>query len=63
MKHIGMEYQAIDACPKDHVIYHKENEYTKKFLKCHTSRYQDDQVIKKVPYKVLHYIPSIPHLK
>ena len=30
MKHIRMEYQEIDACPKDHIIYQKEHEYTKK---------------------------------
>jgi hypothetical protein len=23
MKYIGMEYQAIDACPNDHIIYYK----------------------------------------
>ena len=22
MKEIGMEYQAIDACPNDHIIYY-----------------------------------------
>ena len=43
MKHIGMEYQEIDVCPKDHVIYHKEHEHAKKFPKCHTRRYQDDR--------------------
>ena len=26
MKDIGMEYQAIDSCPEDHVIYHEEHE-------------------------------------
>ena len=58
-----MEYQAIDACPEDHVIYHKENEYAIECPECHTSRYQDDQVTKKVHFKVLHYIPIIPRLK
>ena len=24
MKYIGMEYQAIDACPNDHIIYYKQ---------------------------------------
>ena len=23
MKYVGMEYQAIDACPNDHIIYYK----------------------------------------
>jgi hypothetical protein len=28
MKNIGMEYQEIDAYPNDHIIYHKELEFT-----------------------------------
>ena len=63
MKHIGMKYQAIDACPEDHVIYHKEHENEIECPKCYMSRYQDDQVIKKVPCKVLYYISIIPNLK
>ena len=30
MKDIGMEYQAIDACPNDHIIYHKQHEFATK---------------------------------
>ena len=26
MKDIGMEYQAIDACPNDHIIYYKQHD-------------------------------------
>lgn len=63
MKHIGMEYQSIDACPQDHVIYHKEDENAIECPKCHTRRYRDGQVTKKVPCKVLRYIPIILHLK
>ena len=63
MKHIGMEYQAIDAYPKDHIIYHKEYENATEYPECHTSRYRDDQMTKKVPHKVLRYIPIIPCLK
>ena len=58
-----MEYQAIDVCPEDHVIYHKEHENATECLECHTSRYGDDKVTKKVPHKVLHYIPIISRLK
>ena len=47
MKHIGMKYQSIDACPQDHVIYHKEHKNTIKCLEFNMSRYQDDQVTKK----------------
>ena len=63
MKHIGMEYQTIDACPKDHVIYHKEYKHATYFPKFHTRRYKYDQVKKRVPCKVLCYIPIIPCLK
>lgn len=63
MKDIGMEYQAIDACPNDHIIYHKQHEFTTKFPKCHISRYQIDQLKKKVSRKVLHYIPIISHMQ
>ena len=34
MKYIGMEYQTIDVCLEDHVIYHKENEYAIECLEC-----------------------------
>ena len=27
MKDIGMEYQANDACPNDHIIYYKQYEF------------------------------------
>ena len=32
-------------------------------MKCHVSRYHIDNVTKKVPQKVLHYIPIIPCLQ
>ena len=46
MKHIGTEYQAIDAYPKDPIIHHKEHEHVTYFHEFHTSRYQEDQVKK-----------------
>ena len=39
MKYIGMEYQAIDACPEDHDINHKENKNAKECSKYHKRRY------------------------
>jgi hypothetical protein len=63
MKDIGMEYQAIDACPNNHIIYYKKYEFEKQFPKCHSSRYRTNQVTKKVSHKVLHYILIIPHLQ
>ena len=61
MKEIGVEYQSIDTCPNDHIIYY--GQYTleeKKFPQCEISIYRTDQVTKEVPRKVLHYIPIIP---
>ena len=63
MKYIGMEYQAIDACPNDHIIYYKQYEFETECPKCHSSRHRTGQVTKKVPRKVLRYIPVIPRLQ
>ena len=63
MKEIGMQYEAIDACPEDHIIYYKQHEFETECPECHISRYQIDQVTKKVPRKVLHYIIIIPCLQ
>jgi len=63
MKDIGMEYQAIDACPNDHILYYKQYEFETECPECHSSRYRTDQVTKKVSHKVLRYIPIIPRLQ
>ena len=63
MKEIGMHYEAIHACPDDHVIYYNQHEFATECLKFHVSRYHIDKVTKKVPQKVLHYIPIIPCLQ
>ena len=63
MKDIGMHYEAIHACPNDHVIYYNQHEFAIECMECHISRYRTDQVIKKVHHKVLHYIPIIPRLQ
>ena len=61
MKEIGMEYKAIDACPNDHTIYYGQYELENECPQCQISRYRTDKVSKKVPQKVLRYIPIIPH--
>ena len=63
MKYIGMEYQEIDACPNDHIIYYNQYEFEIECPKCHSSKYRIDQVTKKVPHKVIRYIPIIPRLQ
>ena len=63
MKEIGMHYEEIHTCPNDHVICYNQHEFATEFLECHVSRYRTDKVTKKVPQKVLRYIPIIPRLQ
>ena len=63
LKEIGMEYQSIHACPNDHIIYYGQYASETNCPQCQFSRYWPDQLTKKVPHKVLHYIPIIPRLQ
>jgi len=63
MKDIGMEYKTYDACPNDHILYYGENANLQQCPMCHTNRYRQDQVSKKVPYKVLRHIPLKPRFE
>ena len=47
MKEIGMEYQAIDACPNDHIIYYWQYALENELPQCEISRYRTNQVTKK----------------
>ena len=58
-----MQYESIHACPDDHVIYYNQHEFETECPESHISRHRTDQVTKKVPRKVLHYIPIIPCLQ
>ena len=42
MKEIGMDYQAIDACPNDHIIYYGKYASKNKFTQCEIGRYWTD---------------------
>ena len=44
-----MEYNTIDACPKDDIIYYREHSSKTECVKHRTSRYQIDQLTKNVP--------------
>ena len=44
MKDIGMGYEAIDACPNDHIIYYGQHATKMECTKCGVSIYQTDQV-------------------
>jgi hypothetical protein len=63
MKDIGMNYQTIDACPNDHIIYYGQHSSKIECLQCLISIYRIDQVTKRVPQKFFHHIPIIPHLQ
>ena len=58
-----MHYEAIHACPDGHVIYYNQYEFATECSECHISRYRIDQVTKKVPRNVIHYIPIIQRLQ
>ena len=60
MKEIGMDYQTIDACTNDHIIYYGQYELENEFIHCEISRYWIDKASKKVSRKVLRYIMIIP---
>jgi hypothetical protein len=63
MKEIGMDYQAIDACPNDHIIYYGKYALENECPQCQISRYRTDKASKKVSRKVLRYIPIIPRFQ
>jgi hypothetical protein len=60
MKEIGMDYQTIDACPNDHIIYYGQYALENECPQCEISIYQTDKASKKVSHKVLRYIMIIP---
>jgi hypothetical protein len=63
MKDIGMDYQTIDACSNEHIIYYGQHASKTECMQFLISRYRTDQVKKRVPRKVLHHIPIIPRLQ
>ena len=44
MEEIGIEYQVIDACSNDHIIYDGKYASKTKFWQCELRRYWADQV-------------------
>ena len=43
-----MEYQVIDACPNDHIIYYGQYASENKCPQCEISRYRTDRLTKEV---------------
>ena len=68
---MGMEYQKIQACPNDCMLYRHEFEEMSKCPRCGVSRYKvkddeecssDENSKKGHPTKVLWYLPIVPDL-
>ena len=58
-----MDYQTIDACTNDHIIYYGQYALENEFPQCQISRYRTDKASKKVSRKVLRYILIIPRFQ
>jgi hypothetical protein len=52
---LGMPYVKIDVCKNNCMLYYKDNKHKEKCDFCGTSRYEEGQ--KKIPRKVLRYLP------
>ncbi|XP_043714991.1 uncharacterized protein LOC122663380 [Telopea speciosissima] len=61
IKDLGLNYNKIDACPNDCMLYWKGQEKATTCSKCGTSRYTS--VDKKIPAKTLRHFPLIPRLQ
>jgi hypothetical protein len=66
---LGMNYQKINACEVNCMLFRKEQEKTTHFIHCGKSRYavvlDDDgnEVTTNMPIKQLRYMPITPRLK
>lgn len=64
LSELGLSYELIDVCERDCVLFWKENAKLDKCPKCNTSRYKINRGRgKKIPHKVLRYLPVTPRLK
>ena len=66
---LGMDYQKIDVCQDNCMLFWKEHMNEKKCLKCGKSRFVEvinedgEKVTTKVPDKQLRYMPLTPQVK
>ena len=60
LKDLGLEYEKIHACPNHCILYWGEKERQESYDKCGSSRWKNSE--KKLPAKVLRYLPFIPIL-
>jgi hypothetical protein len=66
---LGMEYEKIDACKDNCMIFYKEHKNEKKCLKCGKLRFVEvinedgETVTMKTAHKQLRYMPLMPQMK
>jgi hypothetical protein len=66
---LGMEYEKIDACEDNYMLFYKEHKDETKCLKCDKSRFVEvinkvgEKVTTKVAHKQLRYMPLMPQMK
>jgi hypothetical protein len=66
---LGMDYEKIDVCQDNCMLFWKEHINEKKCLKCGKSRFievinaDNEEVMTKIAYKQLCYMPLTPRLK
>jgi hypothetical protein len=66
---LDMEFEKIDVCKDNCMLFYKEHKDETKWLKCGKSRFvevineDDEKVTTKVAYKQLRYMPLMPWMK
>jgi hypothetical protein len=69
IKDLGIDYEKIDVCKNNCMLFMKEHAGEKKCLKCGQSRFvevvndEGDKVMTDVAHKQLHYLPLTPRVK
>jgi hypothetical protein len=64
-----MEYEKIDVCKDNYMIFYKDHKNEMRYLKCGKSRFVEiinkdgERVMTEVAHKQLRYIPLTPRMK
>jgi hypothetical protein len=66
---LDMEYEKIDVCKDNCMLFYKEHKNETKYLKCGKSRFVEvvnkdvEKVTTKIAHKQLRYMPLVPQMK
>jgi hypothetical protein len=66
---LNMEYEKIDVCKDNCMLFYKEHKNETKYLKCGKSRFVEvvnkdaEKVTTKIAHKQLRYMPLVPQMK